>query len=310
MKKTVAAALAAALVFTTSAVFAAPVEFSGDVKAHYRWNTVTPGDNPEAGKFTFRLNAKMEIDNNVSAYARFAAQTLTADHTGKDFNDSDNSIATLDQYGFIVTNGDWSYKIGRQGASITPTASLFSSEGYIGKDVSFLNGVVATGKSGVTSIQVVVGNQDLASGNNNRVYSVHGSYSPAKNWTVGGTLAIYEPKGAADSKYWGVDVAYTAGKASFIADYLKSDANANDTAHVIGVDYAFDEKNTVSVYAHKTEGASNIFTDWDPAEKGYYYSYNHNFDKTTSFNLFYKDNKAIDGTSENTSLRTTVTYKF
>lgn len=311
MKKTAAAAIAAALVLTTSAAFAAPVEFDGDVKAHYRWNTETGESDTEGGKFTVRLNAKMELDKNVSAYARFAAQTLSGDHIGADFNKSSNSIATIDQYGFIYKNADWSYKIGRQGASITPTASLLSSESYIGKDVSFLTGVVATGKSGVTSLQIVVGNQedDLDVSDSNRVYSVHASVSPADNWTLGATLAKYEPKGQSDSNYWGVDVGYTSGKASFIADYLKSDANTNDTAHVFGVDYAFDDKNSVSVYAHKTEAASHIYTDWDPGQKGYYYSYNHNFDKETSFNLFYKDNKYLTG-GENTSLRTTVTYKF
>lgn len=314
MKKVAAAALAAALVLTTSAVFAAPVEFNGDVKAHYRWNTNSADTDLEGGKFQIRLNAKMALDENVDVYARFAAQTLTADRTGGDFASAgpkDANIARLDQYGLILKNGDWNYKVGRQGVSITPTALLYSSEGYIGEDMSLLKGVVATGKSGETSLQVVVGNNDITGNDDkNHVYAVHGSVSPAQNWTVGATVAKYQPEANADSKYWGVDASYAMGKATLLVDYLKSDADTRNSAYVAGVDYAFDEKNSVSIYAHKTNENSHIATDWDSGQKGFYYSYNYNFDKATSFNLFYKDNKDIYNGDENTSLRTTVTYKF
>ncbi|KYZ76690.1 hypothetical protein AXX12_09740 [Anaerosporomusa subterranea] len=311
MKKTAAAAIAAALVLTTSAAFAAPVEFDGDVKAHYRWQTYNYQADEDGGKFTVRLNAKMELDKNLSVYARFAAQTLSGDHIGADFNKSSNSIATIDQYGFIYNNADWSYKIGRQPVAITAAASLLSSGAYIGEDMDFLNGIVATGKSGVTSLQVVAGGVDHYTGSkDDSVYSIHASYSPAKNWTVGGTLASFNQKAVSDRNFWGLDAAYTTGKASFLVDFLKSNASANDTARVFGVDYAFDDKNTLSVYNHKTEVNADILTDWDKGEKGFYYIYNHNFDKTTSFNLMYKDNKVLNSTDEYDSLRTTVTYKF
>jgi hypothetical protein len=160
-------------------------------------------------------------------------------------------------------------------------------------------------------LQFVAGNVDHYSGSSSdSLYSVHGSYSPAENWTVGGTLARAEQKIEGDRNFWGVDVAYATGKANFIVDYLNSNSNGNDSARVFGVDYAFDDKNTFSVYNHKTESAADIFTDWDQNEKGYYYIYNHSFDKTTSFNLLYKDNEKLDSSAKYTSLRTTVTYKF
>jgi hypothetical protein len=253
----------------------------------------------------------MELDKNVSVYARFAAQTLSGDHIGADFSKDSSSIATIDQYGFIYKNADWSYKIGRQGVAITPAASLISSGAYIGEDVDFLNGVVATGKSGVTSLQFVAGNVDHFTGSNSdSVYSIHGSYSPAANWTVGGTLARFNQKNVSDRNFWGVDAAYTTGKASFLVDFLKSNASADDTARVFGVDYAFDDKNTLSVYNHKTEAAADILTDWDQDQKGFYYIYNHNFDKTTSFTLLYKDNEYLNSNEKYDSLRATVAYKF
>jgi hypothetical protein len=313
MKKTVAAAIAAALAITTSAAFAAPVEFDGDVKAHYRWQTYNYKADEDGGKFTVRLNAKWQMDEKVTAFARFAAQSLTGDKIGADFSTDryGSDVATIDRYGFIYNNAGWNYKIGRQDLAITPTASLVSSGAYIGKDLDFLNGVVATGKSGVTDLQFVAGNVDHYSGSSSdSLYSIHGSYNPAENWTVGGTLAHFKEKAVSDRNFWGIDVAYATGKANFIVDYLNSNSSSNDSARVIGVDYAFDDKNTLSVYNHKTENLADILTDWDKGEKGFYYIYNHDFDKTTSFNLLYKDNEVLNSPEKYTSLRTTVTYKF
>lgn len=314
MKKTTAACVAA-LLLTSGAALAAPVEFDGDIKAHYRWENYDNKPDADGGKFTVRLNAKTALDEHVTAYARFAAQTLTGAKIGEDFSKDryGSDVATIDQYGFIYDNAGWSYKIGRQDLAITPTAALVSSGSYIGKDMDFLNGVVATGTSGVTDLQLVAGNVDHYTGNSNSdaLYSVHGSYSPAENWTVGGTLARFVEKNASNRNFWGVDVAYASGKANFIIDYLNSNSSVKDSARVIGVDYAFDDKNTLSIYNHKTEEFADVLTDWDQNQKGFYYIYNHSFDNTTSFNLMFKDNEYLNDSSKDyTSLRTTVTYKF
>lgn len=316
MKKTAAAALAAALVLTTSAAIAAPVEFDGEVKYQYRWQTYDVSPDADGGIASIRLNAKMELDKKVSVYARFAAQTLSGDRIGADFDKDSASIATIDQYGFIYDNADWNYKIGRQGFAISSAgATLLSSGAYIGEDLYFLNGVVATGKSGVTSLQLVAGNLDSYGGSNSDgVYSAHASYSPAENWTVGGTLARANQRAEGTRNFWGIDATYTAGKASFLVDYLNSNSSSDDAARVFGVDYAFDAKNTFSVYNHKTEGNADIMTDWDSNQKGFYYIYNHKFDDTTSFTLMYKDNKHLSydpgDDTEYDSLRATVGYKF
>lgn len=315
MKKTVAAALAAALVLTTGAALAAPVEFDGEAKYQYRWQTYEnfpDNRDKDGGIASIRLNAKMELDKNVSVYARFAAQTLSGDHIGEDFNKARYgfSHATIDQYGFIYNNADWSYKIGRQGLAISSAgATLLSSGAYIGKDMDFLTGVVATGQSGVTSLQFVAGQVDHGDANDD-VYSIHASYSPAENWTVGGTLARAEQKVEGDRTFWGLDATYTIGKASFLVDYLNSNSSSADAARVFGVDYAFDDKNSFAVYNHKSERNADIMTDWDQNQKGFYYIYNHKFDKATSFTLMYKDNEYLNDNREYDSLRATVAYKF
>ena len=312
MKKIITAALAAAVALTTGAAFAAPVEFDGQVKVQYRAQTKENKPDTTGGIFSIRLNAKTALSSNVDLFARFAAQSLSGDHIGNDFSIGKygTNVAIIDQYGFILKDNGFQYKIGRQGLSISPTALLYSSEGYIGDDMALFNGVVATGKSGVTSLQVVAGKSDQEY--KDKVYSIHASYNPAKAWTVGGTLARSDSNYRNDRNYFGTDVQYTTGKANFVVDYLKSDEDTKNDALVVGVSYAFDQKNTLSAYSHRTDSNSHIFTDWDPGEKGMYYIYNHAFDKTTALNLLYKDNnknETIQG-STNTSFRATVSYKF
>lgn len=312
MKKIMTASLAAAMVLTTGVVFANPIELDGQVKVQYRSQTRETQADTQGGIFSFRLNAKTALGNNVDAFARFAAQTLSGDKIGADFMQGRygrNGIGTIDQYGIILKEKDFKFKVGRQGLSITPTALLYSSEGYIGEEHGFFDGVVATGKSGVTSLQVVAGESDT--GTKDKVYSLHASYSPAKDWTVGGTIAKSKPNTGSDKTYWGTDVQYTTGKASVTVDYLKSDADTNNDALLVGMNYGFDDKNLLAIYAHRTGTNSHIYTDWDPGEKGVYYVYNHTFDKTTALNLLYKDNKAKEvGATANTSFRASVSYKF
>lgn len=314
MKKLTSAAVAAMIALSVSAAYAAPVDINGDVKAHYRWTTEAGSADTDGGKLTFRLNAKVALDKNSDFYARLAGQALNGDKIGADFNTDKygSSVAEVDQYGFIFRNSGFEYKLGKQGVSITPTALLYSSEGYLGESMSFITGLTATGKLGVTSVQVVVGENDSAVGNDdNRVYSVHGSYSPAKDWTIGGTVARSKAGSADAVAYYGIDASYNLGKASFVADYLKSDQDTKNTAHILGVSYAFDTKNSFSVYAHKTGSNSHIATDWDPGQKGYYFIYDHKFSKDYALNLLYRDNEAFEaGKKDNTSFRTTVTYKF
>lgn len=308
-KKLIAAAVTACMGLSVGAAFAAPVELDGDVKVHFRRHTYNYKDDEDGGKFTLRLNAKTALSEDLDLYARFAAQKLTGDKIGPDF-DTDkygDDVASLDQFGVVFKNGNFSYKLGRQGVSITPTALLYSSEGYLAENMAFLDGLVATGKSGVTDLQLVVGKGDVW-GDSTDVLSLHGSV-PVEKWTLGATVATADGD-VADNTYYGADASYALGKANFTLDYLKSDAHDDNQAMVFCVSYAFNDKHSLSVYSHKTEANSQIATDWDPGEKGMYYMYDYKFDDEMTLSLLFKDNEEIDGDNTNTSLRATVTYKL
>ncbi|MCX7780716.1 MAG: porin, partial [Negativicutes bacterium] len=289
MKKTIAAALTAMMLMTGSA-FAAEFpnfDFNGDVKFHYRWETKDAAADTEGGKVWFRLNAKTALTDNIDAYARLSSQSLTGDHIGADFDKSYakysvDGLTVIDRYGIVVKGKGWNYNIGRQGATVGGTALLYSTEGYTGINMGAVDGLTVTGKSGVTSIQFVAGEEWKAGSSDNKLYAVRGSYSPAKDWTVGATYGKYNYAGATkDTNHYAVDFAYNVGKAGFFGEYTKSSADAQDTAYDLGVTYAFDAKNSAYVIAHKTEANGDMggWTDFDNNEKGFYYGFDHKVDK-------------------------------
>jgi len=317
-KRLLAAAVAATLTLSAGVAMAAPVALDGDVQAHYRWNNNTDNTKDEGARFTFRLNAKTALSDNVDLYARFATQGLTGDYVGADFNQdnySDESAAAIDRFGFIVKGKDSTLNIGRQGATIGGAALLFSTEGYIGSRNGSIDGITANVKTGVTNLQIVAGTEkvtDTTSDDKNGVYALRGSYSPAKDLTVGATVAKYDVDNGDATNHWAVDAAYNYGKAGYFAEYSKSDADTDNTAFVVGTSYAFDSKNSLSVMYSKVDpnGDMGGWTDYDPDGKGMYYSYNYKIDKATTFNVFYKDMKEVSTNKSYDSFRTTVTYKF
>lgn len=315
-KKALSAALAAAFVLTTAgSVLAAPVEFNGDVKLHYRWETQTDRDDTSGGKLWFRLNAKTEVAENVDAFARFASQHLSNDKIGADFDQNrynKSSATSIDRFGFIVKGKDFNYTIGRQGVTLGGLALLYSTDGYMGENMGAIDGVTVTGKSGVTNIKAVAG-EVWQEGDNDKLYALDASYSPAKDLTVGATLM--RATVGDDNNYWGVNTAYTTGKATWLAEYSKANSDEGDKAYAYGVSYAFDSKNSAYTF-YSYAGSAYPWTDFDGNMKGMYYGVTHKINKDYTFDLFYKDMKYIDGTADvnagdnKTSFRTTVTYKF
>lgn len=327
-KRLLAAAVAAMITLSAASVFAAPaVETSGDFKIHYRWNTEDGAADTEGGKFWLRLNVKAQLDDKTDAYLRFAHQKLTGDNVGADFdpkysNYDEDSATALDRFGVVYKNNGWTYNVGRQGATIGGLATLFSTEGYMGINRGAVEGLSVTGKAGATDIKFI-GGRLWADDNNeqkDKVYAIQASYSPAKDWTVGATLAKYNYADAAkeDTNHWAVNTAYAVGKATYLAEYTKSNADADNTAYAVGATYAFDKKNSAYAFYSKVETNGNMggqtkfggWTDFDSNGKGIYLGYDYAIDKDTTFSLFYKDMKTVDTNKDYTSFRTTVTYKF
>lgn len=325
-KKALTAALAAAFVLTTAgSVFAAPIEFDGKFEHQYRYNTwdnVKDADdnlvphNEDGFKSTVILNATTNIGKNVDFFARFAAQHATI---GKDFSDdatSSENTAAIDQFGFTFKDSNgFSYKLGRQDASIGATAILYNTSPYLGK-YEFADGVTVTGKSGVTDLKVIALKEDRKESlDENKLFALSASYSPAQNWTLGGTLAKYDYKKASekDTNHWAVNAGYDQGKASYFAEYAKSNADNNNSAYGLGVSYSPDAKNTFYAINYKIEENADMngWTDYESGWQGMYYGYNYKYNKDTTVKFFLRDMEGVKDSSEkNTSFRTTVSVKF
>jgi len=99
------------MVLTTGAAFAAWWSSQSTIPL-YRSNTADGDPDTQGGIYSFRLNAKTALSNNVDLFARFAAQSLSGDKIGPDFSKAKygNSVAVIDQYGIIVKDKDFNIK--------------------------------------------------------------------------------------------------------------------------------------------------------------------------------------------------------
>ncbi|MEN6568252.1 MAG: hypothetical protein ABFC57_18360, partial [Veillonellales bacterium] len=122
-KRLLAAAVAAMITLSTGLALANPVELDGSVSYRYRVDHNQNSEDHNAGITRFTLNAKSEIAPQLSIYARFAAEGVSNNNftAAKDYNDSDNFLGEIDQYGFDYTNKGFEYKIGQQAAWIGGT---------------------------------------------------------------------------------------------------------------------------------------------------------------------------------------------
>lgn len=310
-KRLLAAAVAASMTLCVGVAMAAPVEFDGSAEVHYQWDTADGTPDLEGARNTVIVNAKTALDEHVDVYARFAAQRYHGDDISADFDTSKGkSTATIDRYGFILKSDSGTYTLGRQGGTIGANALLYSTDGNIGSydALDAVSGVVTTG---VTELQFLAGKE---TDGDNKLYSLHASYQPAVDWTLGATLAKYDKKdGAYDSsKHWAVDTSYAHGATTYFAEYAKSDADNNNKAFVLGVSHDLDDKNSLSLSYAKVEVNGSIAekTDFDSGLKGLYFGYDHKLTDNTTFSVAYNDLKQISGSDKSNSLETFVTYSF
>ncbi|WP_188398639.1 porin [Sporomusa sp. GT1] len=318
MKKTVATSLAAVMLLSAGTAAAASFpefQFNGDVKLHYRWNTEEGKDDTDGGKLWFRLNAASEVAKNLTFYTRLTTQHLSGDNVGADFDQKhyhDDHATSLDRIGLILKGKDFDYTLGRQDLFLGQ-GLLMDSTGYMGKNMGAIDGLTARGKTGVTNLTFVAG-QAWMDGDEAKVYAVDASYSPAKDWKLGATVAgVTDRTAGDDSTHYGINAAYTAGKATYFGEYGKSDADSNNKGYALGASYDLDKKNSLFTAYSRVEGNTDILdgmTTYDNGGKGMYYGFSHKIDADTTLNLFYKDMKAISTNADYTSFRTTVTYKF
>lgn len=316
-KKLLAAAVAAMITLSTGVVFASPVELNGSGSYQFRQDDKNNGKS-NGSKYTFVLNAKSNIDQNLDVYARLGAQGSTVAAFG-DYKTGGQFAANVDQYGLVYNNAGFEYKLGRQDVTIGDTALLYNNNFFVGKN-AFADGLTVKGQSGVTSLKAVAVQEDSASADDNKLYALSASYSPAKNWVVGATLAKYDNKATAEtSNHYGISAAYTTGKATIFGEFAKSNADSQNKAFDLGVKYGLDSKNSVGVTYQRVEMNGDIggMTDFDNNQKAMYYNFSHKINDNSNFDLFYKADTAIANKGTTTfagdkasSLRATVSYKF
>ena len=318
MKKKIALTLAAVMLMTAGVAMAADIETSGDLKLHYRWETKDGVANTEGGKVWFRLNAKTALSDNVDAYARLAIQKLNGDLIGADFDNtydqySRTGATSLDRFGVIVKNNGWNYTVGRQDLFLGG-GMLADNTGYMGINLWAVDGITATGKAGVTDLKVVAAQEWKSGSDDSKIYAIQGSYSPAKDWTLGAVYAKTDKETEKDLNHYAVNASYALGKAGLFAEYGKSSADTNDKGYAFGTSYKFDSK--ISGYAIYSNVESNVpviagdITTFDAGGKGMYYGVDYKLDANKTFSVFYKDMTKIGSTTDYSSLRTTLTFAF
>lgn len=318
MKKSlIVTAVAAAVVLSTSAVFAAesPVNLDGSIAYQYRNNTETGSPSTKFNKTTLLLNANSDLGNGWGVYGRVAAQ---GGNGGTDFNGAAYAsgtqyVAALDQFGFNYKTGDTTAKIGRQAFTLGATGLIYDTSGYLGKH-QFADGVTVTGKTGVVNYQAAALKEDIAypTVEKNKIYALHADYAVTPDFTFGATFGKYDSGYVTSRNVWALNAAYNIGPASFYTEYAKTNMSSDNKAYDFGVSYKFDDKNSASVTAFRVENNAdfNGWTTWDLNKKGVYYTFSHKFTKDTALSFLYKDIKDISSGVTDTSFRTTVSYNF
>jgi len=318
-KKVVAMLLAGATLTMTTAAFA-EVKFSGDVSVKYQKETVDGADDASANIATLKVLGEADLGSNWSFYTRLGGQRISNSDIEGDFNpaaysEGKRSVLTFDQFGFTHAGKDFTYKIGRQDVTIGTTALLYArTDSNVGKH-NFVDGITATGKSGIVDLALVAAQEDNAGDKaDSRVYALRAGYSPSERLNYGVTLGRFQDRnvGGESTNHWAVDSTYTLGKSSLTGEYTKSNSDSNNKAYAASLGYDFDGKNAVSFTYFRVEdfGSMDQQSDFDAGNRGIHYGVTHQFDATTGLELVYKDQKTISDKIKNTSFEATVTYSF
>lgn len=328
MKKQLIAALASLFVMSVGATaFADPIDIDGSVSYQFRQNQTGDANKIDNNIFKFVMNGTVpNFAPNTSVYFRVGGESFnnplasTGDFAPYQGSNPSDAFA-LDQFGFNYANGGFNYKLGRQAIGIGATSLIYDATGWVGRH-EFSDGLVVTGKSGATALTFGAVQQSgyIATDfdNNftnvaaNKMYWASANENFTSNWALGATLARLKQDGSDAQRNWAVNTSYTLGKTVLAGEYSKSNISDLNKAYDYGITYNVDGKNTVSATYFKVEADADFLADttFDNNQKGMYYDYNHQFSKSTAFNLFYKSNKTLDTDTKKTSLRGTVSYSF
>lgn len=322
MKKGIAALVASMTFALAPAAYAAePVKFSGDVSVKYEKDTANGLADTSGSVYTLKLMGEMDLGSNWSLYARLGAQRVSQPEMS-DFYPSGayaadkKSVAAIDQFGLVYKGENFTYKLGRQDVAVGITALLYSRpDSNIGQK-AFVDGVSATGKSGVTDITALIAREDNTAGKeNNKVYAVRAGYSPTESFNYGLTLGRYQGSIEGEdvtANHWAVDGTYKIGKSSLTGEYNKSSRSLDNKAYAMTLNYDFDGKTAAYVTGFRVEanGSMGAQSDFDSGNRGTHYGISHKLSDKLGMDVVYKDQKFISTGSKNTTFEATLTYSF
>lgn len=311
------ALLMLSLIMLPNTTQASQPTFSGTESIQFRDddNHINPEKTGSGFIDTLLLDCKLPADEHFSIYARLGAQWLSKTDFGRDFADYQQDqrfVAQLDQFGLIYSNAGYTYKVGRQSASVGFTGLLYDNTDDIGLH-SFVDGISMETTKGKLTVRAIAAQEDNEGKIDNRLYAVSGLLQCTNRLALGATLAKYIfADSTPDTSHYAMYVSYKINKLLLHAEHAQTPSKSSMTGHNLGASYQMDFNNKVYVITHKTEPNADINgkTAFDHDEKGYYYGFEHKFDKNTQLDLFYKDNLRYFSTVKNTSFQVTFKHRF
>ncbi len=319
MKKIIAIMLMGLSLSVVQVAFAAePIKLSGDVSIQYERDRAN-GDPTLSGTMsTLTLNGESDLGDGWSLYARLGAEYTTQPAlSDNNFNPAAygpgrKSILTLDQWGVTHKIDNMVYKLGRQDLTIGTTALLYSrSATNVGKN-NFVDGLTASGTSGIVDLSAVVVQEDNPGSQDNKLYAIRTGFNPTPRLNWGITLGRYQDSANGNTNHWAVDSTYKLDKSSLTGEYTKSNSNGDNKAYAMVLNYGFDDKTAVYVtdFRVETNGDMGQQSDFDNDNKGLYYGVTYKLSEADGVEVVYKDQKFISTGQKNTKLEATFTHSF
>lgn len=240
------------------------IKFSGDFRLQNRTieNKVVSPDGFKQGSWDqlrIRLNFTYQIDDNTTLFTRFADRNDFGVQDTATYAYGDNSV--MDQYGVKITDGDWTYKFGRQDAKLGQGGII-----GVGSDApaieSKFDGMVLAGKSGDATFHFIAGKEEGYYWGDQVGYDYIGPsewYGADYTTKVGKDLSLgvaaaeskydtnshsyaseyssYPATGYLPStKYYAANVSYNiTPTVNFYGEYVKSSANTQNWAYDAGL---------------------------------------------------------------------------
>lgn len=152
-KKLLAAAIMAAMTISTASVFAAPIEFSGDMQLLTQKNQNATIDNPSKSTFSdvrIRLNADAQLGDNMYVHGRLMGIDTTPNY-GPSGTGSSGASVNMEQLFLGAKLGEVDVKVGRQPLDI--------GKGMLA-DVNGIQGVSLAGQAGTVNMYGFAGRSD------------------------------------------------------------------------------------------------------------------------------------------------------